>query len=113
MYSLVEVFKFNLSPLVFLSWLLGILTSMLLWYHQKHSKNPFLTTGWYRVPGILHLLSIIIVLLSVYRGAVFYWIFLQEMVCLDPVNTGFILIIHGITFIPLVWLIGSYTQLWQ
>ena len=114
MYSLVEVFKFNLSPLVFLSGLLGILTGSFLWYHQKHSKNPFLTTGWYRVPGILHLLGLIIVLVLVYRGAVFLSrIFLQEMVYLDPIITGLILIIPGITFIPLVWLIGTYAQSWQ
>ena len=86
---------------------------MLLWCHPETCKESIFDHRGYWVPGILHLLSIIIVLLSVYRGAVFYRIFLQEMVCLDPVNTGLILIIHGITFIPLVWLIGSYTQLWQ
>jgi len=66
------------------------------------------------VPGIMHILGIIIVLVLVYRGAVFLSrIFFQEMVYLDPVITGLILIIPGITFIPLVWLIGTHAESWQ
>ena len=35
MYSLVEIFKFNIHPLVFFSGFMGFITAFLLWDHQK------------------------------------------------------------------------------
>lgn len=114
MYALVEVFSFTITPVVLLSGCMGIVMALLLWYHQKRTENPFLSSGWMKTPGIMYLVVLIVILVLVYRGAVFLSrIFLQEMVWADPVITGLILIIPGITFIPLVFMIGTMAGSWN
>lgn len=91
----------------------GICAIILFW-HERATKTPFLDLGFFKRKGILPLILVLMVMVLLYRCYLFYvQIYLDEIDNFSTQMVGMYLLIPGISFFPLAVCIGYYGYTWS
>lgn len=112
--TIIQIFKNHISQSEILFLICAFFTLIVLIWHEKNAKLPFLDLNIIRRPELLILIGILMIMALLYRSYLFYFqLYFEDMVNVSSNLTALYLLIPGISFLPLAVLIGYFGCNWN